>query len=112
MTSASETLATVTPMAPARRSKWAIAGHLNALAWGRQATPAVSQVAGHPIDILLQEIEVDQEGGGIQLGHRQTDRAELHRIDSHKDRPGDGRRGRTFSREGARLAKRRKEFKR
>ena len=32
MTSASETLATVTPIAPARRRRWAIAGHLNALA--------------------------------------------------------------------------------
>ena len=78
MTSASETLATVTPIAPARRRRCAIAGHLNALACGRHATPRVPEVARHPVDVLLERLQVDQEGRRIQLAHRQADRAELH----------------------------------
>ena len=52
---------------------------LERLGMGTPGHAAVPEVAGHPIDIVLQEVQVDQEGGGIQLGHRQTDRAELHR---------------------------------
>ena len=78
ITSASETLATVTPIAPARRKRCAIAGHLNALACGRQAIPRDRKWPSHEVDVVLERLEVDQEGRRIQLAHRQADRAELH----------------------------------
>ena len=38
------------------------------------------EVAGHQVDVVLEAIQVEQQGRRIQLGHRQTDRAELHRF--------------------------------
>ena len=52
------------------------AGHLRALvrlAMGAEGLAAIAQVAGHPCDVGLEPIEIEQEGGGgdvVARAHR------------------------------------------
>ena len=66
--SASLSLATVTPWAPAASSLYAMAGILIALVCGRQPTPCSAEGSGHPVDVRVKGIEIDEERRGIEVG--------------------------------------------
>ena len=77
MTSASETLATVTPIALTRLRIWAIAGHLNAFAWGRQFNPRV--LNHRDINATLNsKASRSSRGRRVQEAHGSADRADGH----------------------------------
>ena len=78
MTSASETLATVTPIAPAAAQEVGDRRALERLGVGTPRDPSRPEVARHQVDVVLEQLEVDQESRRIELAHRQADRAELH----------------------------------
>ncbi len=53
---------------------------LERLGMGTPRHPTCPEVARHQVDVLLERLQVDQEGRRIQLAHRQADRAELHGV--------------------------------
>ena len=67
ITSASPTLATQTPTAPAAIWRRAISGHLWVLACGRSFLPAALMIGGHLLEIALEAVEVEQERGRGEL---------------------------------------------
>src|SRR5689334_3338913 len=84
-------------------------GRLERLGVRTPRHPAFPQVTRHAVDVVPHEIQVDQEGRGVELGYCQTDRAELHRTPLARiDR---GARRADAPRQGPKLADGRGKFK-
>ena len=65
MTSASPSFWQVMPIAPRRICIWAMATHLWVLMWGPQANAVLVKVALVAVEVVLQAIEIDEEGGCV-----------------------------------------------